>query len=213
MSFWRTTFPVGRFQCNCSIIADLEAGEAIVIDPGDEVPKILEALNDKSLKVRAIVHTHAHLDHIGGTAELCEHTQAQSFLHPEDQMLHNLLPQQAMLLGLPLPKYGPIDQELTDGGAISFGKFELGTLHTPGHSPGSVCFTVPGQDLCFSGDTLFRNSIGRTDLWGGDADTIKKSIQQKLYHLPNAVQVITGHGPETSIEFEKTTNPFVRYLA
>ena len=213
MTFWRTTFPVGRFQCNCSIIADLESREAIVIDPGDEVPKIIAELHKQSLPVRAVVHTHAHLDHIGGTHELCGQVGAKSYLHAEDQMLHQLLPQQAMLLGLPLPEYGPIDSVLKDGQSLRFGRFELGTLHTPGHSPGSVCFTVPGQDLCFSGDTLFRNSIGRTDLWGGDSELIKKSIQQKLYHLSSAVQVITGHGPETSIEFEKATNPFVRYLA
>ena len=130
MTFWRTTFPVGRFQCNCSIVADLSAREAIVIDPGDEVPRILEVLQERDLKVTAIVHTHAHLDHIGGTAELCEHTHADSYLHPDDQMLHNLYLQQAMLLGLPLPKYGPIDEMLSDGQGLSFGKFELGTLHT-----------------------------------------------------------------------------------
>ena len=128
-------------------------------------------------------------------------------------MLHNLLPQQAMLLGLPLPKYGPIDQELNDGRAIGFGKFELGTLHTPQDTrqvPSALPFLVKtsaSQVIPYFETVLVEPTSG------GDADTIKKSIQQKLYHLPSAVQVVTGHGPETSIEFEKTTNPFVRYLA
>lgn len=204
------TFPVGMLQCNCSILADAESKEAIVIDPGDEVDRIMKRLQALSLRVVAIVHTHAHIDHIGGTADLGRRTGAPSYLHDGDTFLHDMLDTQAQLIGLPIPEKGRIERRLVDAQAIGFGGHELGVLHTPGHTPGSVCFTVAGADVCFSGDTLFQAGIGRTDLWGGDYDTLEHSIRHKLYALNGAVQVIPGHGPSTTIDQERHTNPFVR---
>jgi glyoxylase-like metal-dependent hydrolase (beta-lactamase superfamily II) len=197
-------------QCNCTILGDPKTKEAIVIDPGDEVDRILKVLASHELKVMGIVHTHAHIDHIGGTAELGRITGADTWLHAQDFFLHEMLPEQAKALGLQLGETAPVDRDLVDAGVIPFGCYELGVLHTPGHTPGSVCFEVPGHDLCFSGDTLFNGGIGRTDLWGGDYDAIERSIQDRLYTLNGAVEVIPGHGPETSIDRERLTNPFVR---
>lgn len=206
---FRLTFPVGMFQCNCSILADEESREAVIIDPGDEVDRIVAAITDNELKPVAIVHTHAHLDHIGGTAALSRATGAPTYLHDSDSFLHESLPMQAMMLGLHLPPSSPIDQALADLQAVSFGRHELGVLHTPGHTPGSVCFDVIGHDLCFSGDTLFCQGIGRTDLPGGDYSAIERSIRDRLYTLNGAVEVIPGHGPPTTIDRERMSNPFV----
>lgn len=207
---FRKTFPVGMLQCNCTILGDLTTGQAIVVDPGDECDRIVEELARAHLKLQAIVHTHAHIDHIGATKMLAERTGATTYLHPEDLFLQKNLRQQAMFLGIPTPEQGTIDHDLQDAQAISFGAFELGVLHTPGHTPGSVCFVVPGQDICFSGDTLFSGGIGRTDLWGGDYDTIERSIRHKLYSLNGALEVVPGHGPNTTIDIERRTNPFIR---
>jgi len=209
----RKTFPVGPLQCNCTILADPDSREAVVIDPGDEAPKILMKLAEDELKVVAIIHTHAHVDHIGAAAKLAEVTHAPTYLHPEDKFLHDILAEQAMFIGMKAPQSAPIDLQLEDAQAVHFGKYELGVIHTPGHSPGSVCFDVPGHDICFSGDTLFAGGIGRTDLWGGDFDTLEKSIRDRLYALNSAVRVIPGHGPETFIDQERKANPFVRALA
>lgn len=203
------TFPVGLLQCNCSILGDPISKEAIVIDPGDEVERIMQALREHDLKVKAIVHTHAHLDHVGATHALATATQAPTYLHDGDTFLHDALGVQAMLLGLPEPEKGPMSHSLTHEQSLSFGDLELGVLHTPGHTPGSVCFHVPGQDLCFSGDTLFLGSVGRTDLPGGDFDALASSIRDRLYSLNGAVRVVPGHGPETSIDRERRHNPFV----
>lgn len=204
----RTTFPVGPLGCNCSIIADPKTREAIVIDPGGEVPRILTALAQDGLRCVRIVHTHAHIDHIAGTAHLARLTQAPTYLHDGDLFLHDMMAQQAMFLGIPEPESSPIERNLKDGEGLSFGELTLGVLHTPGHTPGSVCFTV--GDLCFSGDTLFAGGIGRTDLWGGDYDAIERSIKDRLYHLNGAVEVVPGHGPSTTIDRERRSNPFVR---
>jgi hydroxyacylglutathione hydrolase len=133
-------------------------------------------------------------------------------LHPDDAFLHEMLPIQARLVGCAVPKSAPIDNPLRDDQSISFGSRALGVLHTPGHTPGSVCFQVAGADLCFTGDTLFAGGIGRTDLWGGDHDLIVKSIRHKLYALNSAVEVVPGHGPVTTIDRERVSNPFVRAL-
>ncbi len=208
---FKHTFPVGALQCNCTVLGDPDSGEAIVIDPGGDVPEILNVLLGNSLRAVAIVHTHAHIDHIGGTAELAQQTGAKTWLHADDYMLHQNLEMQAQLLGMPkAPETQPIDAALCDNGVITFGDHELGVLHTPGHSPGSVCFSLSASDLCFSGDTLFCGSIGRTDLWGGDFAILETSIRDRLYTMNGATQVVTGHGPETSIDRERRTNPFVQ---
>ena len=206
----RKTFPVGMLQCNCTILADEQSKQALVIDPGDEVDTIVAHLQSMQLHVVAIVHTHAHIDHIGGAAELATHVHAPTYLHQGDNFLHAAIPMQATMLGMALPSVAPIDQELHAEQTIAFGAYELAVLHTPGHTPGSVSFVVPGEDLCFSGDTLFHGGIGRTDLPGGDQGTIETSIRDQLYQLNSAVLVIPGHGPNTTIDREKTANPFVQ---
>ena len=181
-----------------------------MVDPGDEGHRILAELAALKLRVTAIVHTHAHIDHVGATAQLGRVTQAPCYLHAEDRFLHEMLPIQAQLLGLPAPQSGVMDRALVHDQTVRFGNYELGIIHTPGHTPGSVCFDLPGEDLCFSGDTLFNGGIGRTDLWGGDSQAIMNSIQKRLYSLHGAVQVIPGHGPPTSIDRERSQNPYVR---
>jgi hydroxyacylglutathione hydrolase len=206
----RLTFPVGALGCNCTILADEEAGEALVIDPGDEADALLMLLAREKLRVVGILHTHAHFDHVGGTARLAEVTKAPTYLHPGDDFLCELAPMQARMFGLPDIVRPSIDHALDDGLGLRFGRFEVGVLHTPGHTPGSCCLVVPQAELCLSGDTLFAGGIGRTDLPGGDGDAIVRSIKDRLYTLHGAVEVIPGHGPFTTIDEERSTNPFVR---
>jgi hydroxyacylglutathione hydrolase len=208
---WRESRPVGPLQCNCTILADTESGEALIIDPGDEVPRLLATLQEKKWTLRGIVHTHAHIDHIGGATELARLTGATTYLHPDDTFLYELLPFQAQLLGLAPPgPTVPMDRPLSDAMGVHFGEFELGVMHTPGHTPGSTCFYLDGAALCFSGDTLFSGSVGRTDLPGGDAAALRRSIRERLYTLPPDVEVICGHGPSTRIGHERRSNPYVR---
>ena len=210
MGLFRKTFPVGPLGCNCSLLADEDTKEALVIDPGDEFEHIWSLIQENELQVKAIVHTHAHIDHIGATAELAAATKAKTYLHPDDIFLHQILAEQAQMIGLPAPTSSPIDEDLVDEASFRFGEHELGVLHTPGHTPGSVCFCLEKSDLCFSGDTLFSGSIGRTDLWGGDFELIQKSIKDRLYTLNGSVEVIPGHGPNTHIDVERHSNAFVR---
>ena len=203
------TFPVGPLQCNCTIVAEEATGEAVVIDPGDEPERILRALQGASLKPVALLHTHAHLDHITGSRRVKEATGAAIRLHPADRPLYDALPEQAAFFGLSAE--APIDPDapLTDGETIRFGPHSLTAIHTPGHTPGSTCFRLDGdRPLLFSGDTLFRRSVGRTDLWGGDTQRILASIREKLFALPGDTSVVCGHGPDTTIDEEKRLNPF-----
>lgn len=203
------TFPVGPLQCNCSILIDQEAREAVVIDPGDEPDKILMALASARVKPVALLHTHAHFDHISGTREVKRVTEAPIRLHAADRPLYDALPKQAAVFGLRAEAPLPIDEPLEDGEVIRFGRFEVRAIHTPGHTPGSTCFELTGDSpRLFSGDTLFRRSIGRTDLWGGDSDQILASIRRKLFTLPEDLPVVCGHGPGTTIGEEKRSNPF-----
>jgi hydroxyacylglutathione hydrolase len=206
----RHTFPVGLFQCNCTILGDPASKEAVIIDPGDEGDRIIHTLESSGFKAKAIVHTHAHLDHIGASAHVCTHTGAPTYLHKDDVFLHQNMAMQASILGLKAPMYMDMQGELKEGQTLACGNYELAVIHTPGHTPGSVCFYVPSHEWCFSGDTLFAGSVGRTDLWGGDFNTLAHSIKHKLYALPSASLVIPGHGPTTSIDKERSTNAFVR---
>jgi glyoxylase-like metal-dependent hydrolase (beta-lactamase superfamily II) len=203
------TFPVGMLQCNCSILMDEETREAIVIDPGDEPDRVLRALETARARAVALVHTHAHFDHIGATRAVAEATGAPIFLHPADRPLYDALPDQAALFGLTAGAPKAVDAPLSDEELVRFGRFALRAIHTPGHTPGSTCFELAGDEpRLFSGDTLFRRSIGRTDLWGGDTDAILDSIRGKLFLLPGDTPVVCGHGPDTTIEEEKRLNPF-----
>jgi glyoxylase-like metal-dependent hydrolase (beta-lactamase superfamily II) len=201
--------PVGMLGCNCSVYGDETTREAIVIDPGDDIPEILSILHRHSLKATAIVITHAHIDHIGGAAKLKAATGAPVYMNSNDEMLYDRLDVQAGWLGMATPDKTEIDQPLKDGDTLKIGACELSVIHTPGHTQGSSCLHVAGEKLLFAGDTLFHESIGRTDLPGGDSRQILRSIHHKLFALPGDTKVICGHGPSTTIEHEKQHNPFL----
>jgi hydroxyacylglutathione hydrolase len=205
-------FPVGSFQCNCTILGDPATGEAIVVDPGDQLDLIQSRLAKHGLtKIKSIVHTHAHLDHIGATADLQTATGASVGLHPGDTYLWENMGMQAMMLGLREPNSCEIDQPLADGDTLSFASVEGEVIFTPGHTPGSVCFHFPKlEKLVLSGDTLFHGSIGRTDLPGGDYKQIISSIHTRLLTLDDDTRIVPGHGPMTTIGNEKRINPFLR---
>ena len=203
------TFPVGPLQCNCTILADPRTREAIVIDPGDEAERILRALESEKLSAVALLHTHAHLDHITASRAVKEATGAPIRLHAGDRPLYDALPEQAAFFGFRADAPAEPDTPLADGEVIRFGSYALRAIHTPGHTPGSTCFALEGDSpVLFSGDTLFRRSIGRTDLWGGDTDAILASIRRRLFTLAGDTAVVCGHGPDTTIEEEKKGNPF-----
>lgn len=205
------TFAAGPLGCNCSLIVDDATKRAIVVDPGGDFELIDEKLGALGATVDAIVHTHTHIDHVGATAAVQRKGGARACIHEADRFLYDLLPVQAAMLGIPLPEKVDMEGTLVDGSTVNAGAVELGVLHTPGHTPGSVCFVVKTNDgtLVFSGDTLFRRGIGRTDLWGGDSGLIMKSLKGKLLALPDDAIVIPGHGPETTIGEERTKNPFL----
>jgi len=203
--------PVGPLACNCSIVVDDETGEALVVDPGDEAPRILEALARAGARPVALLHTHGHFDHVAGTAEVHRKTSAAIRLHPEDDFLYAMLVRQGMMFGFRFDEPLPVTAPLFDGEEIAFGASRMRAIHTPGHSPGSTCFLLGGAaPVLFTGDTLFQGSIGRTDLWGGSFPEIERSIREKLYVLSDDLRVIPGHGGETTIGRERRANPFVR---
>ncbi|MBI4412645.1 MAG: MBL fold metallo-hydrolase [Deltaproteobacteria bacterium] len=209
------TFPVGPFQCNCTILGDPETGEAIVIDPGDEADRILKELKKNSLTAKHLLHTHAHLDHIGATRKVHDATSGKVCLHKEDLFLYDNIAMQGEFLGLRIdPKVSVVDHYLNHRDVLEWGKENrTEILHTPGHTPGSVSFVfkklIRDQDVLFSGDTLFFGSIGRTDLWGGDYDQIIDSIKTHLLTFDDSTVVVCGHGPNTSIGQERRKNPFL----
>lgn len=254
------TIPVGMLQCNCSIIGDPLTREALVVDPGDEVTRILDLLGRRRLTVKAIVSTHAHIDHVGGLSKLHQYTGAPVLMHRDDLPLYQAMDVQAAFLGVLPPDLTEVDQLLKEGDVLRWGSLEAQVIHTPGHSPGSVSLFLPHDagkvsltdkgiqaeakagsaddeeeeaDLdesenaddaektssdkieirvpqLLSGDTLFKGSIGRTDLWGGSMEEIMDSIRSKLMQLPDATIVHPGHGPMTTIGQEREVNPFLR---
>lgn len=208
----RETFPVGAFQCNCTILACGDTKEAIVVDPGGDFQRISEVVAHYDLTVKAVVHTHAHLDHIYCTRDVKEAFGGQIMLHRDDLPLYKGFAAQAMMFGFQVRDTVPVDAFFEEGDTIPFGKRNALVVHTPGHTPGSVCFELEydRQNLVFSGDTLFQRSIGRTDLPGGDSRLILESIRTKLYTRRPDSLVIPGHGPNTTIEEEAAKNPFVR---
>jgi glyoxylase-like metal-dependent hydrolase (beta-lactamase superfamily II) len=208
-----SVFPVGLLACNCSILGDEETGEAIVIDPGDDVERVLEVLAKHNLQVKYLIATHAHIDHVGGLEKLKRTTGAAVLMHAGDLPLYQNLELQAAWLGVPAPGAVEVDQFLKEGDVVESGSLALEVLHTPGHSPGSLCLHMPGGERrLFSGDTLFQGSIGRTDLWGGSFDEILRSIHSTLLKFPDETPVFPGHGPPTTIGRERETNPFLQNL-
>ncbi|HEX4003858.1 MAG TPA: MBL fold metallo-hydrolase [Candidatus Acidoferrales bacterium] len=224
--------PVGLLQCNCSILGDPESREAIVVDPGDDVDRILEILRRHQLKVLAIVSTHTHIDHVGGLAQLHRLTGAPVLFHEADMPLYRGLDQQAQWLGVPTPEVMRVQDFVKEGDTLRWGGFGAHVLHTPGHTPGSISLVVrptaaqtqsvaesarPGTAaaknsaaVLLAGDTLFHGSIGRTDLPGGSYPQILDSIREKLLVLPDELIVLPGHGDTTTIGEEREYNPFLR---
>ena len=203
---------VGPLQCNCSILGDETTREAIVIDPGDEIERIQAILTKHSLKVTAIVITHAHVDHIGGAAKLKELTGAPVHMNSNDAELYAQLDAQAGWLGIKPPSRTEIDSEAREGDQLRLGGAGFQIIHTPGHTQGSISIWIPEENKLIAGDTLFRDSIGRTDLPGGNPRQILQSIHDKLMALPETAVVIPGHGPNTTIGREKERNPFLQGL-
>lgn len=202
---------VGPLQCNCTILACEKTREAVVIDPGDEAPRILEALQKQNLTAKYLLHTHAHFDHIGGTREIRDKLQTKICLHQGDEMIYKMLPLQGQMFGMQFPEPRPIDQFIEDGEVLQFGEHKLEVIHTPGHSPGGVCFKLSDKEqLLFSGDTLFQRSIGRTDLWGGSFETLVASIKHRIFTLDGDTLVFPGHGDSTRVGEEKKENPFLQ---
>jgi hydroxyacylglutathione hydrolase len=214
------TLPVGPLQCNCSILGDEASREAIVVDPGDDIPRILALLARHSLTVKQIVITHAHIDHIAGANRLKQLTGAPVLYNQNDLPLVKMMDVQAGWLGIPTPAVSKPDDTLDDGKLISIGaspeRDQRGLagiiLHTPGHTEGSVCLYLPDNSLLLAGDTLFAGSIGRTDLPGGNTNKLLHSIHDRLLILPDEVTVIPGHGPGTTIGSERASNPFLQNL-
>jgi hydroxyacylglutathione hydrolase len=204
--------PVGILQCNCSIFGDEKSQEAIVIDPGDEIENITAVLDQHQLTVKAIIVTHAHIDHVAGAHKLRALTGAPVYMNAKDTELLDALAIQASWLGMETPERTTVDSELSDGTVLTLGGAEFRALHTPGHTQGSSSIWIPGENKVVAGDTLFRDSIGRTDLPGGNGRQILSSIKAQLFALPDDTVVIPGHGPNTSIGREKERNPFLKGL-
>lgn len=209
---------MGSFACNCTLIYDQNSKETIIIDPGNDASALLEIIKARSLKVKKLLHTHAHFDHIGESHLIKKQTGAEIYLHEDDYLLYKSLPQQGMFFGLSLTTPPGPDHSIEDQQQFGFDQLEnpvlnqfLKSIHTPGHTEGSMCFYCDFFDepLLLSGDTLFYRSIGRTDLPGGDFNKIKKSIRDRIFTLPEETKVMPGHGPVTVLYEEKRGNPFV----
>lgn len=209
-SLIRKTFSVPPLGCNCSIIGDVVTKQAIVVDPGGAPERILREVQEMGLTVTMILHTHAHFDHFLASGEMKKATKATLCLHEDDRELWNMLEVQCRMFGVPYVPAPPPDHWLKDEEKLALGELTAVAIHTPGHTPGSMSFHVSDGAVVLAGDTLFRGSIGRTDLWGGDFDTIEQSIRERLYTLPDSTVVVTGHGPETDIGWEKERNQFIR---
>ena len=226
--FIQKTLPVGRLQCNCQILVCTETREAVLVDPGDESPKILKAIQSieenlgGELNIKALFHTHAHFDHIGATRGVKEaflaqgKTVPQIFLHQADEEIYKILVQQGLRFGMKTDEPLPVDRYLNHEEKLKVGKMKFSIIHTPGHSPGGVCFRMHEDsaqsipETLFTGDTLFRESVGRSDFWGGDQAVLEKSIKERIYTLDDETLAWPGHGVVTSVGHEKRYNPYVR---
>jgi hydroxyacylglutathione hydrolase len=204
------TFPVGPLQCNCTIVGDEATREAMVIDPGDNIPDILLRLAKHGLNLKQIVVTHAHIDHVGGALQLKKVTETPILLNENDLPLLKMMDTQAGWLGIAPPQVAPPDVSAEDGMVVGIANHAAQVLHTPGHTPGSICLHFVPENLLIAGDTLFAGSIGRTDLPGGDSRKILHSIHDRLLTLVDETRVIPGHGQATTIGQERELNPFLQ---
>jgi len=206
----RETWQVGPLACNCTLLADEESHEAVVIDPGAEVARIHRRLVDLGLELKQILVTHAHIDHVGGALKLKRLTGAPIFLNENDLPQLSIMEAQAAWVGVDTPETAPPDENLTEGMIVGLNRYPATVIHTPGHTQGSVCLHFAPNHLLIAGDTLFAGSIGRTDLPGGNFDQIIESIHARLLDLPNETEVLPGHGPPTTIGEERRHNPFLQ---
>ncbi len=201
------TLPVGPIMANCFVVGCKETLEAAVIDPGDEAKKILGLVAELDLTVKFIINTHGHFDHVSANKGVNAATKAPILIHALDAPMLEQISASAANWGLSAENSPSPDRTIDDGDTITFGKITFNVIHTPGHTPGGISLFADGH--VFVGDTLFAGSIGRTDFPGGDFETLKTSIRNKLFRLGDDIRVFTGHGPETSIGRERQHNPFV----
>jgi hydroxyacylglutathione hydrolase len=201
---------VGPFQENCYIIGDENSGVGAVVDPGDEAARIALAVEQTDLDVESILVTHAHIDHVGAVAALGDEYACPVLMHAESEPMLKQLPTQAMMMGLKFGKVPAVDRHIGDGEVLEVGELRLRSLYTPGHAPGHLAFYVEDEGVVLSGDALFAGSVGRTDLPGGSMEVLMRSIEERLLTLPNETRVFPGHGPQTEIGNERTTNPFLQ---
>ncbi len=203
-------FPVGPLLCNCSVVGDEKTREAMVIDPGDNIEDVIAVIEKHSLKVKQIVITHAHIDHIGGAMKLKAKTGAPILLNQNDTTLLKMMDVQAAWVGMRPPGTVTVDAGLNDGDRVRAGRLNATVIHTPGHTEGSVCLYFAAEKKLIAGDTLFAGSIGRTDLPGGSWNKIMKSLHDRVLALPDETIVVPGHGELTTIGEERETNPFLQ---
>lgn len=218
---------VGPFQCNCRILVCPLTGEAAVVDPGDQARDILAALSSlqtqlgKPILLKKLLHTHGHLDHIGAAREVKEgfagpgQSSPQIGLHRGDEQIYKSLKMQGQMFGIEYEDPSPVDEFLEHDQQLQIGQFKMTVVHTPGHSPGSVCLRLHESselgiaEKLYSGDTLFQGSVGRTDLWGADQDQMFRSIRSRILTLDDDTLVCPGHGPDSKVGVEKRSNPFL----
>jgi glyoxylase-like metal-dependent hydrolase (beta-lactamase superfamily II) len=208
------TRSVPPFSKNGFVVACENTRQAVVIDPGDEVGQLLDIVENQGFDVQSILLTHAHIDHVAGVGRAKKALGVPVYLHRDDRLMYDAAPQQAAFFGLHCDPPPPVDHYYDVSKALTFGEYETSVHHTPGHCPGGVCLAIakhgmPKLDL-FVGDTLFAGSIGRTDLPGGDYQTLIRSITQVLFSFGDDAKVYSGHGPQTTIGQERRTNPFLR---
>ena len=205
----RETVPVGMLQCNCTILGDEISREAMVIDPGYEIPRIMALLAKHQLTVRKIVITHAHIDHIASAFTLQQHCGAPIIYNQAELPLVAMMATQAAWFNMAVPTVKPPDHSPADDEVLAVHGIDAQVLYTPGHTPGSLCLHIPSASLLIAGDTLFAGSVGRTDLPGGNHHQLIASIQERLLPLPDATVVVAGHGAETTMGEERAHNPFL----
>ena len=198
-------FVVGSLESNCFIIADEKLKECLITDPGDEPDRILDFIHENNFKVKYIVCTHAHFDHVAAVSDIKKDTDALVVIHKDDIELYKSTKNQAAQWGFDIDPQPEPDMLVSEGDRIVVGELRFKVLHTPGHSPGGIC--LYGEGILITGDTLFFGSVGRTDLYGGDINKLKKSVK-RLISLPDGTKILPGHGPETTVGKEKTDNFF-----
>jgi hydroxyacylglutathione hydrolase len=205
---------VGPFQSNCHIVACADTGAAVIFDAGDEAPRILAAVGEMGVTVKAVVNTHAHLDHVAGLAGVVDALGVPVFMHRADEPIYRAVGPQAQMFGLPAPRTVPIQRWLEDGDTINIGNLRGAVMLMPGHTPGHVIVHFPGENppRVVVGDVLFQGSIGRTDLPGGDHAAMLRTLERFLPMADDTV-VHCGHGPDTTIGEEKRWNPFLAPIA